>query len=169
MLGFLSFKQNYLTEEEITNDDVAFPTPRTWEMVSNILNNISSDMKFAYPFISGLVGSGVASEFSAWTKIYSELPNINDIFNGKESRVPKGTDQLYALTSSMITHARECKDQTKKIENSIEYALKMPPDFACVLLKGYQSIGDDFAKSLIKIPAFVRWLNTRGKLLNGII
>ena len=169
VIGFLSFKQNYLNEEEITNDDLAFPTPRSWEMVSNILNNISSDMKFAYPLISGLVGSGIASEFKSWTKIYGDLPKIDSIFDGKETHVPKGTDQLYALTSSMISHARECKGQMKKIENSIEYALRMPPDFACVLLKGYQDIDEEFAKKLLQVPAFVRWMNTRGKLLNGII
>ena len=169
VIGFLSFKQNYLNEEEITNDDLAFPTPRSWEMVSNILNNISLDMKFAYPLISGLVGSGIASEFKSWTKIYGDLPKIDSIFDGKETHVPKGTDQLYALTSSMISHARECKGQMKKIENSIEYALRMPPDFACVLLKGYQDIDEEFAKKLLQVPAFVRWMNTRGKLLNGII
>ena len=169
VIGFLSFKQNYLNEEEITNDDLAFPTPRSWEMVSNILNNVSSDMKFAYPLISGLVGAGIAAEFKSWTKIYSDLPAIDSIFAGKETRVPKGTDQLYALTSSMISHARECKGQMKQIEHSIEYALRMPPDFACVLLKGYQDIDEDFAKKLLQIPAYVKWVNTRGKLLNGII
>ena len=169
VVGFLSFKQDYLNEEEITNDDLAFPTPRTWEMVSNILNEVSDDIKFAYPLIAGLVGTGVASEFKSWLKIYGELPSIEDIFAGRESRVPKGTDQLYALTSSMISHARECRKDWKKVENSIEYALKMPPDFACVLLKGYQDIDSDFAKKLLDTPVFVRWLNTRGKLLNGII
>ena len=126
-------------------------------------------MKFAYPLICGLIGSGVASEFNAWCKIYKDLPNINDIFTGKQVNVPRGTDQLYALTSSMIAHARECQDNTKQIEHSLEYAMKMPPDFACVLLKGYQNIGEDFAKKLMNLPTYMKWLNTRGKLLNGIV
>ena len=169
VVAFLSFKPNYLNEEDITNDDLAFPTPRTWEMVSKILNNISGDMAFAYPLLCGLVGTGIASEFRAWCKIYKDLPKVEDIFNGKVTTVPKGTDQLYALTSSMIAFARECQDDLKRVENSLEYALRMPPDFACVLLKGYQSIGTDFAKNLMKIPTYMKWLNTRGKLLNGII
>ncbi|MGN0814959.1 MAG: ATP-binding protein [Candidatus Coproplasma sp.] len=169
VIGFLSFKQNYLCEEDMTADDLAYPTPRTWEMVSNILNNVNADMKFAYPLIAGLVGSGIASEFMAWTRIYADLPCIDGIFNGKETHVPKGGDQLYALTSSMIAKARSCQGDAGKVANSIEYALRMPPDFACVLLKGYQDIGEDFARSLLKIPAFVRWMNTRGKLLNGIV
>lgn len=169
VIGFLSFKQNYLNESDITSDDLAFPTPRTWEMVSNILNNVSSDLKFTYPLIAGLVGEGIAAEFKAWANIYQGLPNLDDIFGGTETIVPRGTDQLYALTSSMISYAREHKGQMKLIENSIEYAFRMPPDFACVLLKGYQDIDADFAKQLLKIPAFMRWMNTRGKMLNGII
>ena len=169
VIGFLSFKQDYLNEGDNTKDDLAFPTPRSWEMVSNILNDISADMSFAYPLICGLVGAGIASEFKAWTRIYADLPSIEGIFSGKETRVPKGTDQLYALTSSMITRARASKGDWKSVGNSIDYALKMPPDFACVLLKGYQEIDEEFSKKLLEIPAFVRWLNTRGKLLNGII
>ena len=169
VIGFLSFKQNYLNDEENTKDDLAFPTPRSWEMVSNILNEISADMSFAYPLICGLVGAGIASEFKAWTRIYADLPSIDGIFAGKETRIPKSTDQLYALTSSMITRARANRGDWKSVGNSIDYALKMPPDFACVLLKGYQDIDEEFSKKLLEIPAFVRWLNTRGKLLNGII
>lgn len=169
VLGFLSFKQDYLNEDEITSDDLAFPTPRSWEMVSKILNQVSGDLKFAYPLICGLVGSGIASEFNAWCKIYKGLPNIDDIFCGKRVSVPRSTDQLYALTSSMIARARECQDNVKQIEYSLDYALQMPPDFACVLLKGYQNISDDFAKKLMQIPTYMKWLNTRGKLLNGIV
>ena len=108
-------------------------------------------------------------EFKAWTRIYADLPSIDGIFAGKETRIPKSTDQLYALTSSMITRARANRGDWKSVGNSIDYALKMPPDFACVLLKGYQDIDEEFSKKLLEIPAFVRWLNTRGKLLNGII
>ena len=156
VVGFLSFKQDYLNENDMTSDDLAFPTPRTWEMVSNILNNVSSNIDFAYPLICGLVGSGIASEFRSWLKIYKDLPDIDDIFSGREKRVPRGTDQLYALTSSMIAHARECSENLKMIENSIDYALNMPPDFACVLLKGYQNISPEFAKNLMKISSYMK-------------
>jgi hypothetical protein len=137
-------------------------------MVSNILNNISSDIKFAYPLICGLIGSGPAIEFRSWLKIYKDLPSIENIFLGKEKRVPKDTDRLYALVNSMIAYARDCND-FKLIANSIEYANNIPADFGCVLIRGYQSISEEFAKNLMKLPTYLKWLNTRGKLLNGII
>ena len=40
VIGFLSFKSNYLMGFEGNTDDLAFATPRSWEMVSNILNGI---------------------------------------------------------------------------------------------------------------------------------
>ncbi|MBO7214270.1 MAG: AAA family ATPase [Clostridia bacterium] len=169
VLGFLSFKSDYLNVDDAKSDDVAFPTPRSWEMVSNILNKVSDDIEFSYQLISGLVGSGVASEFKAWSKMYKDLPKIEDIFLGRVAVVPKATDQLYALTSSMIAYARENTDNLKLIGNSIDYALKMPADFSCVLMKGYQSISKEFAKKLLTIPAYLKWMNHRGKLLNGAL
>lgn len=41
IIGFLSFRQNYLMGFDSGSDDLAFPTPRAWEMVSNLLNGIS--------------------------------------------------------------------------------------------------------------------------------
>ena len=167
VIGFLSFKQNYLCETDLSTDDVAYTTPRTWEMVSNILNNVSDDVVFAYPLISGLVGSGIASEFRAWCNIYAELPDVDKIFKGFSQPVPKNNDRLYALVSSMIAHARESQRDMKGIENSIEYSFLLPPDYSAVLIKGYHSISKDFKNRLMTLPAYVKWMEKRGKLLNG--
>lgn len=60
VIGFLSFRQNYLMCFDSSSDDLAFATPRSWEMVSNLLNYVSDDIEKMYSLISGLVGSGVA-------------------------------------------------------------------------------------------------------------
>ena len=169
VVGFVSFNQNYLNQDDATKDDVAYPTPRTWEMVSNILNNVSEDMNFVYPLISGLVGVGMATEFRAWCKIYKDLPNIEDIFAGKETKLPKGTDRLYALISAMLGYAKQHKLTAKKLENSLEYAMQMTPDFTCVLIKGYQNVSKDFSTMLLQSSAYLKWINTKGRFLNGIV
>ncbi len=168
VLGFLSFRQSYLYEKELSSDSLAFTTPRSWEMVSNVLNNVSGDVSRVYELIVGLVGVGVAVEFRSWCNIYSELPSVVNIFKGKDEPVPTQTDRLYALTASMIDYARVNKDNLSEIENSVKYATKMPPDFATVLLSGYQSIDKDFTKKLLTLPSFIKWFDTKGRLLNGI-
>ena len=95
---------------------VEFSTPRSWEMVSNILNNINDDVSEVYPLITGLVGTGVAVEFRTWCNVYNQLPDMDDIFNGLRPRVPKSPDVLYALTAAMTSYARSSDFASKFIK-----------------------------------------------------
>lgn len=65
VIGFLSFRRNYLMNFDAKTEDLAFSTPRSWEMVSNILNNINSNVAEMYQLIAGLVGTGIAIEFKS--------------------------------------------------------------------------------------------------------
>lgn len=169
VLGFLSFRQNYLMKFDSTSDDLAFATPRSWEMVSNLLNYVNDDIEKMYSLIAGLVGTGIAVEFRTWEKVYKQLPNIEDIFDGKMPVLPTNTDAMYALTSAMTVYAREHKNELSRIANSIVYANRMPPDFSTVLLKDYMYIEKNYKEKLLSIPEFTRWLQTKGSLLNGSI
>ena len=168
VIGFLSFRRNYLMGFDPSSDDLAFPTPRSWEMVSNLLNNVDSDVERMYPLICGLVGNGVAVEFRTWAKVYNELPSLKDIFDGKMPPLPKNTDALYALCSAMVSYAREHKSDMTSIANSIAYADRMPPDFSVVVMKDYMYIDKGFKEKLMTLPAFMKWLRTKGRLVNGI-
>ncbi len=168
VIGFLSFQEKHLMGFDPTNEDLAFPTPRSWEMVSNILNTVNDDVDKMYSLIAGLIGTGVAIEFKTWTKVYKNLPSIEAIFDGKMPPIPKNTDTLYALTSSMVVYAKKHKDNLEKIGNSIAYANKMPADFSVVLLRDYMYIEDNYKQKLMKIPEFLKWLQTKGSMLNGI-
>lgn len=169
VLGFLSFRQNYLMGFDSSSEDLAFATPRSWEMVSNLLNTVSDDVDKMYSLIAGLVGTGVAVEFRSWAKVYNQLPDIEEIFSGKMPSLPKSADALYALTASMTAYAREHKNDMPKIANSIRYADRMPPDFSTVLMKDYMYLEKNFKEKLLTVPEFSRWLQTKGKLLNGSI
>lgn len=169
VLGFLSFRSSHLMTFDASNDDLAFATPRSWEMVSDLLNGICDDIDKMYPLIAGLVGTGVAVEFRTWTAVYKDLPRIEDIFDGKFPKMPANTDALYALTSSMTAYARAHKDEMNRISNSIAYADRMPPDFAAILLKDYMYIKKDYKLKLMRLPTFARWLATKGSLMNGML
>lgn len=167
VIGFLSFRNDMLIENESLTDSLAFPTPRSWEAVSNLLMLTGGNQDKIFSMIAGLVGSGVATEFCSWCRVYNSLPKIEDIFNGRCSTFPKETDTLYALVSSMTIYAREHRWDLDKIENSIKYAMNLPSDFSFVLMKNYMSIEADYKNVLMKIPTFSRWLSTKGKYLNG--
>lgn len=169
VIGFLSFRQNLLMRFDASDDDLAFPTPRAWEMVSNVLNGADTDVDKMYPLIAGLVGTGPALEFRTWAGVYRDLPVMEDIFNGTETKMPTGTDAMYALCAAMTAYAREHKDDLRRIANSIRYASRMPPDFSAVLFKDYMYIEKDYRAKLLQIPEFSAWLSSKGRMLNGAV
>lgn len=166
VVGFLSFRQDYLMGFG-ANDDLAFATPRSWEMASNLLGLID-DVEKVFPLVAGCVGTGVAVEFRTWCNVFRTLPSMEDVFDGKMPPLPERTDALYALVSSMTAYAREHKEDMRRITNSIVYADKMPPDFSAVLLRDYMYIGEGYKQRLMGIPEFSHWLSTKGRLINGI-
>ena len=83
--------------------------------------------------------------------------------------VPNSTDALYALVSAMTVYASDHKDDMQRIANSIAYAEKLPADFSAVLLKDYMYIEDGYKAKLMQIPEFAKWLQTKGRLLNGTV
>lgn len=169
VVGFLNFRQSALMQFEAGTENLAFPTPRSWEMVSNLLNYVNDDVDAMFSMIAGVVGAELASEFKTWVKVYKELPTMEDIFEGKTSVVPKSTDSLYALVSAMTAYAKTHMDDLKKIRNSIVYANRLPADFSVVLLKDYMYLEKDYVKTLLTIPEFARWMDAKGTLLNGSV
>ena len=166
--GFLSFKPDMLMCFDTSSDDLAFPTPRAWEMVSDILNNVSDDVESMLTLISGIIGSGVATELRTWSRIYDKLPDIEGIFKGTEHAVPRGVDALYALVSSMAKCAYEHRDDLDAIARSIAYAEQLPPDYSVILMQDYMNLEEDYQSRLMQLPGFVKWMRGRGTLLNGM-
>ena len=56
-----------------------------------------------------------------------------------------------------------------KLANSIRYAERLPADFSALLLRDYMYLEKDFKNVLMRIPEFSHWLQSKGKLLNGVV
>ena len=96
------------------------------------------------------------------------LSNLTN-FDGKNPKLPTGTDAMYALTAAMTAYARTHKEDMARISYSITYADRMPPDFSAMLMKDYMAIEKDYRAKLLQIPSFARWLSSKGRLINGVV
>ena len=168
VIGFLGFKTDALNKFDPDREDLAFATPRSWEMVSNLLNNISDNVNEIYPLIRGLVGTGVASEFRTFSNVFHQLPDINEIFAGETFDVPKDPSVVYALCSAMVNYVKNNQDDLRGIANSVEYMRYMPRDFAIMLIQDYQLISDKFASKVRKMPEFAKLVSDNASFLNGM-
>ena len=169
VFGYLSQNRYQLFKFDVDSDELAFPTPRSWEMVSRVIDNFNGDHIKSYPLIAGLIGRPLALEFKTWCSIYKDLPNIDDIFSGTEINIPKKPDELFALVASLTSRAKEYKYDAIKIGNSINYASRMPIDFTELLLQNYSLLDKDYDSFLKQIPEYQSYVSKRGGNRNGRI
>ena len=167
VMGFINFKPTYLNRFNAKDDYLSFATPRSWEMVSNILNNVNSDIDAIYPLIQGLVGGGVAMEFRTYVKVYNDLPSIEDIFNGKKVKVPTNLATIYALCSAMVDYTRNHQNDLRGIANSVTYATNFPRDFQTLLIQDYLLINNFYTNNIASLPEIREWMRNNGGAING--
>lgn len=164
VVEFLSKRRDLLTNFDASNDDVAFATPRSWEMVSNILSAGNfSDLERCFPLIAGLVGSGIATEFVAWCKTNAFVPDIDDIVKGRATVVPKTTDGLYATVQLMLHYITSHRYDENGLENCIEYSKRFQPDITASFFKelAYKD------KNILMRRSVSDWLKTHSRYFFG--
>lgn len=113
--GFIRFRPEYLLVEptaENLRDMHGHPCPRAHMFVSDnlFLKHYETGRPFddnvIYALTSGICGEGYATEFNAYRKTHSRLPNIPAMLkNPKKCDIPKDPSIQYALSSALAYHA----------------------------------------------------------------
>lgn len=158
--AFLASRPSLLNTYNSTDDSNVFATPRSWEMVSNILNNVSTDFNFIRPLIAGLVGEGITLNLKTFFNLEFDLPKISDIFNGKDVPIKKEAPWLYAVVSSMVHYVQNNEISVENLANSLNFARKLPNEFKVFLLKNYFTNNKKYEKRLRQLildPSLVRF------------
>ncbi len=97
IISFLNFRPKLL--HKIDKNSPSWPSPRSWDIADKLLKaNLTVDPA---------IGSGVGSEFRSFCKVYSELPKIEPILNGKRKpKFPKDISSQYALTCALSVRSK---------------------------------------------------------------
>lgn len=137
--GYLEYNPAALMRFDPSGTQLAFPTPRSWEMVSSILNTISADVTEVYPLVAGCIGEETAYPFKTWCGLYEKLPDPAVIFAGKEAAVPKAPELRLALRSALAAYARQRPEQAG-LDHAIAYACRLPWEFRREFLRDCNQI-----------------------------
>lgn len=158
VIGYLAFDNSKLNvEAEI--EELAFPTPRSWEFVSRLLTTTGKEPEEIHSLLCGCIGVSNAGEFEAWCRVYQHLPAVSDILSGKHTAQVKGADATYAIMSSLhscITQrGKEVTD--RELENVCRYASCFPADYSALFFRGLLKI-EGMNLKLVKSPSFTDWM-----------
>ena len=168
VLGFLTFKPNLLNTFDSSNDALAFATPRSWAMVSNIFKYVNDNIDKVYNQLAGLVGANIIIELRAWVKMYHALPAIKDVFDGKVKKIPNEPSCLFALSISIIQYAKEHTKDINRIMNAIDYVSSFPKDISSIIIEELLADEVGIRDTLMKTPEFTQWVNRQGLHITSI-
>ena len=122
VIAFIRFRPPLLSAFD--RDANAFPSPRSWEFVSRILES-GPDASVEHEMFAGTVGTGAATEFSGFLRMFRELPNIDAILlNPSGEPVPDSPAAQYAVASALAHRASDTN-----FDRICLYLDRMPTEF----------------------------------------
>jgi hypothetical protein len=128
VIAFLRFRPEVLSAFD--RDANAFPSPRSWEFVSRILDS-TPDQAVEHELFAGAVGAGAATEFFAFLRMFRELPNIDAIvMNPLKEPVPENADAQYAVASALARCASDIN-----FDRVCLYLDRMPTEFSVLCVR----------------------------------
>ena len=118
---FLKFRPDLLQVFDPRSAEKAFPCPRTWEFVGNMVkagNQGSTAVDLAV--LRGAIGEGAAVEFAAFLGIFKTLPSPDAVFDDPLGvEVPQDPSAMIALCGAL------CKQATDdKMDSLVAFAMR---------------------------------------------
>ncbi len=159
IIGYLGFDNSKLCVEP-SSSEMAYPTPRSWTFVSNLLKNSTMDIDKLHPLISACIGVDTAVEFETWAASNRDLPSTEQIISGRASNYPSSYDALIALTSSLVCAIRSIKDKitVQELENVCAYVMRFPTDFAVTFYNDLNAM-EEIRLKLMRCPSCQKWFS----------
>lgn len=176
IIGFLASFHDRLCMEPQTSD-LAYPTPRSWKFVSNDLQMMCGDSRQVYTqaaagdqqlheLISSNVGVDTAMAFEKWCRVYSDLPSVEEILQGRCRTYPRDHEVLYALVASLTVAIRNRGEQVDEaeLENACRYARRFPEDFVTSFFMDLRAM-EKLHRKLMNCPSMKEWVAKKGQFL----
>jgi len=155
VISFLNFRPSMLLDLDATSKAKA--TPRTWAMVSSLLNAGFTD-ELLRELVKGTVGEGAAAEFYGFLMLFTKIPNPDDILRG-QNIVPEEPSMLYALCGALVD--RYSKAAKKWAKRLLTYSQKLPDEFSVLLVKDAIRASNEITQT----AEFQDWAHTYGVLI----
>jgi hypothetical protein len=133
IIGFISHRPDALFTFNTQDENRSFATPRTWEYVNEILGS-EPEQDLVMPLVSGAIGEELAASFLGFRTVAGDLPDVDTILEGSCADVSEDPSALHIL-STALTMRVDQMTSSKKLNNLIDYTLKLPGEFAVMIVE----------------------------------
>lgn len=154
--AFLRFRPKLLHAFDPQGRETAFPSPRSWEFLSRILEE-GPQRGVEYELFKGTVGQAAAAEFVGFLKVWRELPGVDEVLADPDGvPVPGEPAALYALCEALAV-----RTGPDTVDALAAYADRLPAEFGILLMR--DAVLQD--RSIVESAAFARWAQNNADVL----
>jgi hypothetical protein len=158
IIAFLRFRPALLHVADASSDVNAWPTPRSWEMASNVLSGFARRQQNGFfaatteieaQLLEGTIGQAATSELVAFLRLFRQLPSIPEILLSPDTTpVPDEPSAQIAIATAL---GRALTDQS--IRNGMRYLERMPIEMRVLAMR--DAAARD--RAITHTPEFVRF------------
>ena len=176
VMGFVRYRPGCLFNQEGENLERGWPTPRSWERVSRMLERFKGeDEGLLRKVVYGLVGNRAGVEFMEFHKINETFDDVLELMTNpdKKINIPAAVDRKYALCSAMTYLLWRGKDESEeavRIDGFYRICMELPSDFASMAMMdamagNRRDSSSVFSEKLFRHPSYKAWADKHGKAL----
>lgn len=157
VVSFIGFRPSLLNEAP--GESPAYATPRSWEMLSDVLESFGS-VKACADLLPGIVGDGSAREFMSFVKKADSAKKIEEVIaDPAGASLPNSLDGIYVLTSWIAHNAK----RTEVVDAAAVLLHRLSPEFAVVLARDMLKARPAFARE----PLYREFMKRHSSLFSG--
>jgi hypothetical protein len=160
IIGFISHRPDALFAFDAQNESRSFATPRSWAYVNEIILS-NPEEELVLPLVSGAIGEDLAAAYLGFRMVAGDLPDVDAILEGSCSDVPEDPSALHILASA-LTMRIDQNSSTKKLNNLVSYTLKMPGEFAVMIVEDLRSRDIE----LDHVESWTLWMRNFNRLMH---
>lgn len=141
VVGYLKYRPTNLFRMDKQNVEQGWPSPRSWEKVSNMIDIYGDDADEFQSVVYGLIGNGVGVEFMSFFKLNRKFDDVLEMMTNPKKKVviPTRADEQWALASAvtyLLWNGKNEADEKKRIDGLYRIAKEMSADFVTLMVKG---------------------------------
>lgn len=164
VISFLNFRPELLYRFPNQAAEIkAFPSPRSWEFVHKILPSYGR-VDRAFPAICGAVSEGPATEFTAFCRMLDQIPDADEILDGRITAVPDSPDMIYACIGALVSSLSNNKT-TARLSNFFAFISMLMVEYQVLAIN--DAVKADLRTELVMLPEFRDWLTRNADVLVG--
>lgn len=154
--AFIKFRPNLLHSFDPGTNPRAFPTPRSWVFVDDILqSHLPSDTE--YELIKGTVGEGAAAEYLSFARLAADLPSADEILlNPDGAPVPESPAAMYAVCTML-----DKKATPNSMDRLLTYIERLPLEFQVLFVKSAATTN----RAVTQSKHYIAWLTANQTVL----